>query len=163
MQITKLSSMYEVRRLSEEDVDAVVRLCSGNPLFYEYHPPVANRQSILADMKALPPGKDYDDKFYLGFYDGTELVAVMDLILHFPADKIAYIGFFMMESKCQGHNVGTAIISVCVAYLKEIGFTKVRLGIDKGNPQSRAFWTKNEFVLLESNPDGPYQSMERVL
>ena len=46
----------------------------------------------------------------------------------------------------QGQGVGTAIISDSVTYLAQVGFQKVRLGIDKGNPQSKAFWLKNGFV-----------------
>ena len=38
-----------------------------------------------------------EDKYYLGFFAGDELVAVMDLILNYPKADIAFIGFFMMN------------------------------------------------------------------
>jgi len=41
-----------------------------------------------------------------------------------------------------------------------LGFKKVRLGVDKGNPQSYAFWVKNQFS--EINED-LYIFMELVL
>ena len=55
----------------------------GNPLYFQYCPPMATHKSILDDMKALPPRTTYDDKYYMGFYEGDSLVAVMDLILRF--------------------------------------------------------------------------------
>ncbi len=35
-------------------------------------------------MTALPPGKAMEDKWFVGFYDGDCLIAVMDLILNYP-------------------------------------------------------------------------------
>lgn len=42
MQLQSLSRRYTVRQLMETDVDAMLALCSGNPQFYRYHPPMAN-------------------------------------------------------------------------------------------------------------------------
>lgn len=69
-----------MRRLGERDVDTILALCEGNRLFYQYHPPMATRESILADMTALPPGKGMEDKAYVGFFEGKKLVAVLDWI-----------------------------------------------------------------------------------
>lgn len=41
MQLQSLSRRYTVRQLMETDVDAMLALCSGNPQFYRYHPPMA--------------------------------------------------------------------------------------------------------------------------
>lgn len=57
MEIETRPDAYEVRRLDERDVDAILALCEGNSLFYQYHPPIATRESILADMTALPPNQ----------------------------------------------------------------------------------------------------------
>lgn len=146
MDVKGLSSRYRVRKLGEEDVDGVLELCVKNVLFYRYHPPLATRESILEDMAALPPRKEDGDKFYIGFYDGDLLVAVMDLILDYPQCGTAYIGFFMVDMFFQGKGIGTDIISDVAGYLKECGFKKIRLAVDEGNPQSEAFWRKNRFV-----------------
>ncbi len=68
MDIYRLSSVYEVRRLDEADAESVLAVCQGNPMFFEYCPPVATKASILEDMKALPKGKTEKDKYYLGFF-----------------------------------------------------------------------------------------------
>lgn len=151
MDISKLSARYAVRRLTEDDVEMIYDLSSGNSVYYRYHPPFVTRESILEDMAALPPGKGYDDKYYIGFFDGAVLVAVMDLILDYHEAGVAFIGFFMTDVKYHGNGIGSGIISDTAAYLKSLGYVEIRLGVDKGNPQSFAFWTKNKFSPVREN------------
>ena len=145
MDIQHLSSQYSVRALLPVDAEMIYEVLKNNTIFYQYHPPMVTVESILEDMEALPPNKGYEDKHYIGFFSGGTLVAVMDLIDHYPQQGTALLGFFAMNSNLQGQGVGTAIISDSVTYLAQVGFQKVRLGIDKGNPQSKAFWLKNDF------------------
>ena len=57
--------------------------------------------------------------------------------------------------KFQGKQIGSAIISEAIDYLKSIGKTSVRLAIDKGNPQSTHFWRKNGFeIISEADVNG---------
>lgn len=102
--------------------------------------------SIKCDMVALPEGKTREDKYYLGFYSDNQLIAVMDLIDGYPDAGTAFIGFFMMEQRWQGKNIGTEIITDACQYLKDLGFSMAALGYAKGNAQSEAFWLKNHFV-----------------
>ena len=156
MDIQHLSSQYSVRALLPTDAEMVYEVLKNNTIFYEYHPPMVTVKSILEDMEALPPNKGYEDKHYIGFFRNDILVAVMDLIDHYPQQGTALLGFFAMNSNLQGQGVGTAIISDNVTYLAQVGFQKVRLGIDKGNPQSKAFWLKNGFTFIgeEYESDG---------
>lgn len=96
----------------------------------------------------MPPGKSEDDKFYVGYFERESLVGIMDLILGYPEKEIAFIGLFMMNPQYQNKGVGTEIISEIIMYLKSLGYKEIRLGVDKGNPQSHAFWTKNNFVTI---------------
>ena len=128
------------------DAELVYEVLKNNDIFYKYHPPMVTVESVLEDMEALPPNKGYEDKHYIGFFRSDMLVAVMDLIEHYPHQGTALLGFFAMNSNLQGQGTGTAIISDSIAYLAQLGFQKVRLGIDKGNPQSKAFWLKNGFT-----------------
>ena len=146
MDIQKLSEIYDVRKLNKEDIQAVYEVMQGNPLYFQYCPPVATMQSIAKDMKALPPRTTYDDKYYIGYFEEEKLVAVMDLILNYPNQKTAFIGFFMVNRDMQGNGIGTSIVTEVFEVLKEIGYQYVRLGFTKGNPQSESFWIKNDFV-----------------
>jgi acetyltransferase, GNAT family len=50
--------------------------------------------------------------------------------------------------------------------LRREKFCKVRLAVDRGNPQSKAFWEKNGFALTGEefpNGDSAYLPMERAL
>jgi RimJ/RimL family protein N-acetyltransferase len=55
----------------------------------------------------------------------------------------------MMDVKHQGKQIGSSIISEVISYFRTIGKTAVRLAIDKGNPQSTHFWTKNGFQVIK--------------
>lgn len=119
MEVSCLSTAYRVRCLEEADVPQILRLCSGNPQFYQYHPPLATADSVRADMRALPPGKMPEDKFYVGYFAGDDLstgapseerlTAVLDLILDYPEEKTAYIGFFMVDAAMQGTGLGSRL------------------------------------------------------
>lgn len=166
MEIQHLSNQYAVRNLLPVDAEMIYEVLKNNTIFYQYHPPMVTVESILEDMEALPPNKGYEDKHYIGFFSEGTLVAVMDLIAHYPQQGTALLGFFAMNSNLQGQGIGTAIISDSVAYLAQVGFKKVRLGIDKGNPQSKAFWLKNGFAFTgeEYESDGStILVMERTL
>ena len=144
--INKLSKNYIVKLLYNKDVAAVYNLCSKNTLYYDFCPPFVAPESIEADMVALPPGKTANDKFYLGYYDNDNLIAVMDLILGYPDEDTAYIGFFMTDVSMQGKGVGSAIINELSRFMCSQGYSKIQLGWVKGNPQAEHFWLKNGFI-----------------
>ena len=160
MNIKLLSNTFYVRRLSIEDADLIYNLSCKNKIFYQFHPPFVTRESIQEDIRALPAGKDYNDKYYIGFFEKETLVAIMDLILDYPTKDTAFIGLFMMDFEYQNKNIGSKIISECAKYLKILGFHKIRLGVDKENPQSNAFWKKNGFIVTD---ESEYIFMELVL
>lgn len=151
MDVHTLSKSYSVRKLDEKDIDIIFELMHKNDIYFKYHPPFVTKESIADDMKALPPGKDYADKYYVGFFENEVLVANMDLILNYPSEKIAFIGFFMTDIRYQKQGIGSKIIKEVCTCLKSLGYQKVRLGVDRGNPQSHAFWLKNHFKVIEEN------------
>ena len=108
----------------------------------------------------MPLEKSMDDKYYVGFFEKSELVAIMDLILDYPKKDIAFIGLFMMNAQYQGKGIGSQIMDEVIACLTENEYKEIRLGVDKGNPQSYAFWTKNGFVPVEERK---YVLMRRTL
>ena len=142
-----LSSIFTVRRLQEKDTELIYKLCCKNKIFYQYHPPAPTREVILEDMAALPPGKDYKDKYYIGFFENGVLAAIMDLILGYPEKDIAYVGLFMVDVGYQKKSIGSKIITECAGCLRMSGFRSIRLAVDRGNPQSNAFWKKNGFLV----------------
>ena len=146
MDISLLSRRYFVKKLNESDAANVYELCRRNTLYYQYCPPFVSEQSIIEDMNALPPNKDFCDKYYLGYYNEQKLIAVMDLIMDYPDESIAFIGFFMTDVSVQNAGFGSEIIDELCRKLMEAGVKSIRLGWVKGNPQAESFWHKNKFV-----------------
>ena len=146
MDITALSARYRVRRLTPDDAPLVYALCRENTLYYQYCPPFVTEEGIIGDMAALPPRKTLSDKYYVGYFDGEKLVAVMDLIVSFPDESTAFIGFFMTDVSVQHAGIGSGIIDELCAFLPAAGYQSVRLGWVKGNPQAESFWHKNGFT-----------------
>ena len=149
--IDLLSTKYSVRALCEDDIPAIYELCSGNPQYYEYCPPPVTRESIRADLHALPPGKTMDDKYSLGFCQKDRLIAMMDLITHFPEEGVAWIGLFMTTHDVQRQGVGSDIVwGVCNVLARE-GFREVQLAFVKDNPQAATFWNKAKFNAISES------------
>lgn len=161
--VIQLSKRYKVRVLSEKDIDDVLVLCQSNTLYYKYCPPFVTRQNILDDMKALPPNKAYTDKFYLGYFDGEQLIAVMDLIMTFPDEETVYIGFFMTNASVQNKGVGTFIIDEVSNYLSKIGIKQIQLGWVKDNPQATHFWLKNKFIAIETTSNQRHDTVVKAM
>ena len=145
MHIEQLSDTYTVRRMTKEDIPAMLRLCRGNPQFYRYCPPAPDEDGLREDLSALPPGKVMQDKYYIGYFDGERLIALMDLIDGYPAADTAFIGFFMVEAALQGAGRGSALIGELTDCLRKWGYRAIRLGWVEGNAQSEGFWHKNGF------------------
>lgn len=166
MNISQLSSKYHVRKMEDGDAEAIYELYLRNPMFFRHCPPQPTREGILEDIKALPPRVSPDQKYYVGFFSGDQLVAVMDLILGYPDETTAFIGLFMVSKDQQGRGTGSEMIAECAEYLKRQSYQKIRLACVKGNSQSERFWEKNGFEPIgkETDCDG-YTAvlMEKVL
>lgn len=104
--ISKLSSKYGVRKLTEADIELIYNLCLKNQQYYEYCEKQLSVEQIQQDLKITPPNKSLSDKYYVGFFDEEKLVAVLSyqnsvsefnkksytlIVLHFSANnKLQY-------------------------------------------------------------------------
>ena len=165
LDISQLSAKYRVRKMSEEDIPLIYNLCISNPQYYEYCGKQTDQDTIRNDLNVTPPDTSMEQKYYIGFFDDNILTAVIDLIIGYPEDDIAFIGFFMMNKSYQSKGKGSKLILEVISYLQTIGITAVRLGIDKGNPQSTHFWGKNGFIVLKEivQEHGTILYTERIL
>lgn len=148
LDIGGFSVQYDVRRLTQGDVELLYAFCKANTQYYAYCGKAVSRELIEDDLRALPPETPMERKHYVGFFDGGALVAIMDLIEGYPTEDDAFIGFFMMDHALQGAGTGSSIVSEVLAYLVEQGCRKCMLGIDRDNPQSNHFWRKNGFEVV---------------
>ncbi|HEL2738376.1 TPA: GNAT family N-acetyltransferase [Streptococcus suis] len=144
MTISNFSTSFQVRKLTEADLEQVLALYQTNPLYFEHFPPLPSLESLANDLVDCPPGKSLSDKYFLGFWEHNRLVAILDLIDGYPTAEIAYIGLFMVDANLSGQDLGSRIMAELLSQLATY-FKKVRLGYVESNPQSSYFWSKVGF------------------
>lgn len=142
----QISTQYQVRRITEDDLPELLALARGNPTYYEHMRERPELENLREDLTKLPPRTTPEDKYFLGFYRDGRLCAALDLILHYPNPETIFIGWFILDKGVQRAGVGTAIITELMAFLRAQGFRYVRLGYVKGNLESEHFWQKNQFA-----------------
>ena len=143
--INNIFKNYTVKEITEVNAIEVYKVMENNPFYFENLKENASLEHVLNDIKALPPNKGYEDKYYFGLYKDNELICVIDLIDSFPTDKTAFLGFFMINKSYQSKGIGSSIIDALASYLKIFDIEYIRLGYVKTNNQSKAFWYKNKF------------------
>ena len=165
LEINNFSKEYSVRKLKLDDVKLVYEFCKANTQYYDYCQKEPSVELIENDLTITPPGIPVEQKYYVGFFQGNELVAVMDLIDGYPENEYVFIGFFMMNKNHQGLGIGSSILEGVFEYLKSLGYKKCQLGIDKENPQSNHFWKKNGFAVIREvvQEEGVILVAERTL
>lgn len=102
MQVEHLSSDYRVSLLSKKDVPKIYQLYQGNPLYFEHMKTQPTLENTEEDLIVFPPGKQKQDKFFVGFWEKEKLIAVLDLIAAYPNAHTAFIGLFMVAKEEQG-------------------------------------------------------------
>lgn len=163
--IQELSSSYQVRKLIKKDISTILELAKTNPYYYKCVPPDVTAEAIEKDMTALPPKTTMKDKFYVGFFKGKELVAVLDLIFNYPNANSIFIGFFMMHKKYQRQGTGSQIIQEILSHIPA-PYTEAHLGVASKNEISKKFWQKNGFDFTGKEYQQPLyriQMMKRKL
>lgn len=161
------SAVMSVRKLSHSDLPALLSLRLGNPQYYAFLDEEPTMDALAAEITELPPGCSPNQKSYLGFFDaGGDLIAVLDLVRGYPAERSAFIGFFMVDAFRQGTGVGSLLITRLLDRLRGEDVSRVRLAYVEWNEQSRHFWRKCGFVEAGTPIDqGEYKvvPMERSL
>lgn len=150
----QISTQYQVRRMTEEDLPELLALAQGNPTYYEHLHTHPSLEGLREALTALPPRKTAEDKYFLGYFQEGRLMAALDLITAYPTPEITFIGWFILRKDLQGRGTGTALMTELLSFLKAQGFLHVRLGRVKSNPESRAFWLKNQFLSTGLEYDG---------
>lgn len=146
LDIQALATEYDVRRIKEEDIADVYKLCASNKKYYEYMGGIPTADSLTEVISNLPDGVEEHNKFFVGFYDNDKLIAVLDLIAGYPEKDDAFIGWFMVEGNLQGQGIGSRIFADVRAAMKGQGYDYLSLGCVKENKEAIAFWEAQGFA-----------------
>lgn len=140
-----LSTEYDVRRIEEDDISDVYKLCKSNEKYYEYLGAVPSAESLTEVISSIPDSATAENKYFVGFYDNDKLIAVLDLIAGYPQDDDAFIGWFMVDGAVQRQGIGSRIFADIRAAMKGQGYDYLSLDCAEIHEESLAFWKAQGF------------------
>lgn len=75
-------------------------------------------ENLTETMTELPPGKSLDEKYFVGFWEDDSLVAILDLVIGYPKEDTAFVGWFMINRDRQGKAIGSEIVQEILTCMK---------------------------------------------
>ena len=147
LDIGALSASYPVRRITQADISDVYTLCKSNQKYYEYMHAAPTVESLTEIISRVPEGAGTNDKFFVGFYDSSRLIAVLELITGYPRKEDAFIGWFMVDGHLQRQGIGSQIFADVRAAMTGWGYHHLSLSCEKENTEALAFWKSQGFQI----------------
>ena len=154
---------YSLRQLTPEELPLLQDLCERcagaiqqdaglQPGLSLEHmiglPPGLSMAQDLA--RALPPGKEYDDKFLIGIFAGPqELIGVLDVIRDYPTHSEWWLGVLMLDPARRGKGLGESVSRAVEQWATAAGAHYIRLAVSAQNTRAHQFWQRLGFEELE--------------
>ncbi|MBR3235022.1 MAG: GNAT family N-acetyltransferase [Atopobiaceae bacterium] len=158
LDVTRLSSGFEVRIIENEDIPSVFALARSNRVYYRYLGERPSKSDLTAMITKLIEEGEPTGKYFVGFYDSLGyLVAVMHLVCGWPDEHSAYIGWFMVAADMQRHGVGSQIFADVRGELAAMGYNRVVLSVPEKSQELVAFWEAQGFALTGERDDSGRQ------
>ena len=134
---------YLIKELSAEDGDSLQKLCERCVDYYEIVegrlPPKSAGYEILND---LPPNKEMKDKFVLGAYDNSNLIAVIDIIRDYKKEKEWTIGLMMIDPFFRGKGLGFKLHNFLIEWVSDYQVESFRIGVVDENGNALNIWQR---------------------
>jgi ribosomal protein S18 acetylase RimI-like enzyme len=120
-------------------------------------------------FSALPPGTRREDKFLWCGWQDRRVVACIEIIRHWPARDVAYVGLLLVDEAQRRRGIGTETLDAARQVAR--GWSSVRrlqLAVAENNAGAIAFWRHAGFRstgVREQRPDftAALMVMERPL
>ena len=154
------------RRLTEEDLPVLLRFCMDNLDYFSYIKSTPQLESLQRELTVLPPNTTLEQKFFMGLWEANALVAIVDLVMDWPREKVVYVGWFMVSYKLQHQGLGSRIEKQLSNWLKANGFSGLRLACVEENLPGLCFWQKCGFQFTGQRVEQAQYSvllMEKIL
>ncbi len=138
---------YRIIPITEDNLEEAFQLMHCNTYFYsrtQFHE--LTLEECREDMTALPPNTDMKQKYYLGIYEGDQMIAVLDYIEGYPEKEVAFIGLFILNHEIHGRGLGRHLISTFIEAARDNRFTEIKLGCYETNEIGYSFWSRMGFV-----------------
>lgn len=137
---------FTVKPLTQADVSAILAFQAEHPEYHRhYQVEPVTKADILADLQALPARALPEQKFYLGFYQGDELVVLVDLVLDHPQANCAWLGLIMTNAAKLRQGYATKVLTAVKQALKREGYTELLTSTALSDETAQAFLTAQNF------------------
>ena len=148
--IESLSSDYNVKRIDETDISAVINLIRGNRKYYRQLGIKHAMRNLTDIVSGLPEDCPKDNVNLVGFYDkDNKLIAILDFIVGYPNKNEAFVDWFVVDAEKQGLGIGSQIFADIRATMKAQNIDSLQLKVQKDNTKAIDFWKNQGFTMSD--------------
>lgn len=140
-----MESQVNLKKIAPTSQALVQTLLDAAPTYYLLIDGVPDAGSAKAVFEELPPGRTYEDKHVLLIEEDGIPAGVIDLVIGYPHDKVAYIGLLVLDESRQGRGLGKATYQILEAYIRGFAVDSIQLGVNDTNHPGMTFWPKMGF------------------
>ncbi|MCS5420648.1 MULTISPECIES: GNAT family N-acetyltransferase [Psychrilyobacter] len=127
--------------LDLDDMGSVDQLCNEcEDYFLMVNGTVHTKEDAEEILTALPPEKEFKDKFALGVLYKEELIGVIDLIKDYPVIDQWIIGLFLLKKKDRNKGIGKQVHSALIEMVLKDSGKSLIVGVVKENIKGFKFW-----------------------
>jgi ribosomal protein S18 acetylase RimI-like enzyme len=127
-----------------EELQVLLERCEAFEILVTGHPPDPHAADDL--LVEVPPDHPLRDKLVLGVWTDQGLTAAIDLLRHFPDDRIWYLGLLLVAPEARDQGLGRRIVEALCAWITAEGGRSIRLAVQEQNPDALRFWARMGFV-----------------
>lgn len=139
------SNIYQIKSISEEDIPDALSLYQENTPYCELTKTTPTEEILRDHLTSVPEGAASEDKFFVGYYQENQLIALLDLTVRYPLSSCAVINWFMVKKDLQKTGIGSRIVQELLFFLMESGIEYVRLDAIEEDQKAMHFWNTNGF------------------
>lgn len=112
-------------------------------LFYIARRSVTLYGTVNDIFRALPPNKNYEDKYVLGVYrSDNDLAGIVDIVRDFPTDGEWIIGLMLLKADERCNGLGAMVHKALIEWAINLGAKTFRLGVMQDNYKAISFWSR---------------------
>ena len=106
----------------------------------------ATFDGCLANIDAIPPGFDPQNKHCISFWENEKCIAMLDFLVGHPSPDCLYIGLLLVHGSLHGKGIGGRIVRSLLNAAECHGLKTARIAVCVANTSGAAFWDRLGFV-----------------
>jgi len=148
----EVSNGYKIKTIEDNSLKEIERLifeCSDYYKLCADAPP--SKDDALEIFTALPPGKQYEDKYSLGVFNtSNRLIGVVDIVKNYPATGEWMLGLLLIKPNERSNGLGRTIHAGLVEWARTNGAASIRIGVIEDNIKAEKFWFELGYVKIKT-------------